>query len=78
MLDKHIGKYDKGEKGAKATVSAFIVYLVKEDGGRFLKGLDDGGWVEVDEAAARAKVTNAFRTRRQSFQANLKKDKGTA
>jgi hypothetical protein len=63
MLDKHFGKYD----------TAYIVHLVKEEGGRFLKELEDGGWVEVDEATARAKVNNAFRALRK-----LKKNKRTA
>jgi hypothetical protein len=31
---------------------------MKEEGGRFLKELEDGSWVEVDEAAARAKVVS--------------------
>jgi hypothetical protein len=75
MLDSHIEKYGKGENGG---ASAYIVHLVKEDGGRFLKELEDGGWVEVDEATAQAKVSQAFRTRRQVFQATLNKDKSTA
>jgi hypothetical protein len=78
ILDKHIEKYDKGERGAKSTVTAYIVHLVKEEGGRFLKELEDGGWAEVDEATARAKVDHAFRTRRKAFQATFKKDKSTA
>jgi hypothetical protein len=77
MLDKHMGKYnDRGEKGAKFT--AHILHLVKEGGGRFLMELEDGGWVEVDEATAREKVSRAFRTRRKVLQATLKKDKSTA
>ena len=75
MLDKHIGKYDKGEKGAKAGITTSIVHLVKEKGGRFLKELEHGGWVEVDEATARAKVSHSLRTRRSVFQATLNKDK---
>jgi hypothetical protein len=77
MLDKHIDKYDRVEKGAKY-YTAYIVHLVKEGGGRFLMELEDGGWVEVDEATAREKVSRAFRTRRKVLQATLKKDKSTA
>jgi hypothetical protein len=77
MLDKHIDKYDRGEKGAKY-YTAYLVHLVKEGGGRFLMELEDGGWVEVDEATAREKVSRAFRTRRKVLQATLKKDKSTA
>eukprot|EP00978_Attheya_sp_CCMP212_P029960 scaffold108590_cov54-Attheya_sp.AAC.1 len=79
MLDKaHDKYYDKGGKGANAIFSTYIVLLVKEEGVRFLKELQGGGWVEVDEATARGKVSQAFRTRRPVFQANLKKDKNTA
>jgi hypothetical protein len=77
-LDKHKKKYDRGERGDKAAVSAHIVHLVKEEGGRFLKELEDGGWVEVDEATARAKVSNALRTRMKMFQVTTKKHKSFA
>jgi hypothetical protein len=77
MIDKHIDKYEQNEKGAKAIASAYIVRIVKEEGGRFLKEWEDGGWVEVDEATARAKVGHTFRARRGVFQATLKK-KSTA
>jgi hypothetical protein len=75
MIGKHVDKYDQGENGTKVIVSAYIVGILKEEGGRFLKELEDGGWVEVDEATARAKVDHAFRTRRKMFQATFKKDK---
>jgi hypothetical protein len=77
MLEKHIDYYDRGGRGSKTAVSVFIVHLVHQEGGRFLRELEGGGWAEVDEAAALAKVNNAFRTRRQAWQANLKKEKGT-
>jgi hypothetical protein len=78
MLDKHIEKYDSGEKGVSAKVSACIVLLVKEEGGRFLKELEDGGWFEVDEATARAKVSHAFRTRVKVFQSTRLSKRATA
>jgi hypothetical protein len=69
MIDTYKDKYEQSEKGAKVAVSAYIVHLVKEEGGRFLKKLEDGrSWVEVDEATARVKVNNAFRTRRRAHQ----------
>jgi hypothetical protein len=74
--DKHMDKYDRGEKSAKFT--AYILHLVKEGGGRFLMELEDGGWVEVNEATAREKVSRAFSTRRKVLQAALKKDRSTA
>jgi hypothetical protein len=78
MLDKNMDKYDQGVTGAKTKVSAYIVHMVKEEGGRFLKELQDGGWVEIDETTARKRVSHAFRARRGVFQATLKKDKSTA
>jgi hypothetical protein len=80
MLDSHIEKYGKGENDGKVFSPAYVVHFVKEDGGRFLKELKDGGWVEVDEATAQAKVSHRFRARRRVFQeaTTLKKDKSTA
>ena len=78
MIDKHVDKYDEGETGNKIIVSANVVRILKEKGGRFLKELKDGGWFEVDEATARGKVSHAFRTRRRAVQATFKKDKRTA
>jgi hypothetical protein len=78
IIDRHIDKYEEqGVNGTKVVASAYVVHLVKEEGGRFLKELKDGGFVEVDEATARAKTSHAFRTRRQLLQATLKKDKST-
>ena len=81
MIDNHIigEKHDQGGNGgSKYSLTIYIVHLVKEEGGRFLKELEDGGWAEVEETAARAKVSHAFRTRRQVYHATLKKDKSTA
>jgi hypothetical protein len=77
-LDKHMGWYEQGERGTKVKVSAYILHLVKEEGGRFLKELECGGWVEIDDAEARTKVSHAFRGRRGVLQATLKTDKRTA
>jgi hypothetical protein len=79
IIDTHKDKYEQGGKGAKVAAVAYIVHLVKEEGGRFLKEMEYGrSWVEVDEATALAKVNNAFRTQRQVRQAILRKDKSTA
>ena len=72
MIDTYKHKYEQSEKGV---ITGYIVHLVKEEGGRFLKEFEDRGWVEVDEATARAKVSHAFRSRRNVGQATLKKDK---
>ncbi len=70
--------YEQGEKGAKSVATAYIVHLVKEEGGRFLKELQDGGWVEVDESTARVKVGFAFLTQRKRLPVSIKMDMSTA
>jgi hypothetical protein len=66
ILELHRQQYDQGEKSGKTVIAADIVRIVKGEGGRFLKQNDHGlpGWVEVDDASARMKVSHAFRTRR--------------
>jgi hypothetical protein len=65
IMEWHRPQYDKGEKSEKTVIAADIVRIVKGEGGRFLKQNENGrGWVEVDDASARVKVSHAFRTRR--------------
>ena len=65
ILELHRQLYDQGEKYEKTAIATDIVRIVKGEGGRFLKQNDNGrGWVEVDDASARVKVSHAFRTRR--------------
>jgi hypothetical protein len=78
MLGKNMHKYDQVKKGAKTLAVTYIIHTVKEEGGRFLKEWKGEGWVEVNEATARAKVSHAFRGRREVFHATLKKDESTA
>jgi hypothetical protein len=79
MVEKQMDRYDEGgTSGSKCAVTASIVYLVKKEGSRFLKEMEDGGWAEVDEATARVKISHVFRTRRKVLQATRnKKGKGT-
>jgi hypothetical protein len=78
MVGKNMDRYDEGNRGVKYAVAASIVYLLKEEGGRFLKETEDGGWVEVDEATARSKISHAFRSRRKALHATLKKGKSNS
>jgi hypothetical protein len=78
MIDKHLYMYEQGEKGAKSVATAYIVHLVNEEGGRFLKELQDGGWVEVDETTARVKVSFAFLTQRKRLPVTIKMDMSTS
>ena len=52
----------------RSLVAADILLSIKEFGGRFLKS-EKTSWVVVDDAMARDKVTNAFRTRRRKLNA---------
>jgi hypothetical protein len=78
MVERNMDRYEEGNRGAKYAVVASITYLLKEEGGRFLKETEDGGWVEVDEATARLKISHAFRSRRKALHATLKKGKSTS
>jgi hypothetical protein len=63
LIDEHQMLYDEALKRDKTALAAQIVGLVHSWNGRFLK--DDGpGWVEVDDAVARTKVSTCFRTTR--------------
>lgn len=51
MLDKHMDKYEHGEKGVKSTVTTCILHLVKQElDSWFLKELQYRSLVEADEA----------------------------
>jgi hypothetical protein len=66
MLDKHMDEYEQSGMGAKVKLSAYIVHIMKEERRRCLKERKDGGWPEVAEATARAKVSFVFHSRRVS------------
>ena len=51
-------------KKEKTRLAQRLVEKIKVSGGRFLR-LESGGWVVVDDDAARDKVTTAFRSRRK-------------
>jgi hypothetical protein len=78
MIEKHMGKYDEVDKDAKYALTTYIAYLLKEEGGRFLKKLEGGGWVRIDEATARLKISHAFRSQRKALHTTLKKRTSTA
>jgi hypothetical protein len=75
---KKMDEYDQGDRGVKYAIMASIVHLLKEEGGRFLKETENGGWVEVDEATARLKISHAFRSQRKALHVALKKGKSTS
>lgn len=48
----------------KKTITSQVVSLVHQSGGRFLKDKSGAGWIEVDDEAARLKVSHIFRNLR--------------
>ena len=60
------------DEGNETNLTSEIVQVVKGYGGRFLKQ-ENGGWIEIDDEAARDKVSHSFRNLRQSMGASSTK-----
>mmetsp|Transcript_45186 Transcript_45186/g.96139 ORF Transcript_45186/g.96139 Transcript_45186/m.96139 type:complete len:357 (+) Transcript_45186:194-1264(+) len=60
--------YESSSKSEKFTISSFLVDVVRERGGRFLKRDPDrmGGWLEADRVEVRKKASQALREGRRS------------
>ena len=67
LVERYREEYEIASKQEKTSMAIMIINMVHETTGRFLKDEGDG-WVEIDEAQARAKVAHSFR--------NLRKRKG--
>ena len=65
IAECHRKEYESVSKMDKKFVAATIVQLVKEGNGRFLRQ-EGPGWVEVDDATAREKVSHLFRNSRST------------
>jgi hypothetical protein len=62
-------RYDEASKQEKTKFAVEIVAMTKKRKGRFLR--DDGaGWLEVDDCAAREKVSSCFRSFRKVGKGN--------
>eukprot|EP00523_Entomoneis_sp_CCMP467_P019426 CAMPEP_0168817640 /NCGR_PEP_ID=MMETSP0726-20121227/7341_1 /TAXON_ID=265536 /ORGANISM="Amphiprora sp., Strain CCMP467" /LENGTH=503 /DNA_ID=CAMNT_0008869933 /DNA_START=279 /DNA_END=1787 /DNA_ORIENTATION=+ len=64
LVEMHWEEYDRKGKAERGLIAEKIVNTVHESGGRFLKwdgNCTTGGWKEVDDKAAREKVTHCFR-----------------
>jgi hypothetical protein len=75
LIDEYQERYDACETRIEKTIIASaIVMKVKDYGGRFLiRKKGETYWSETDDWVARTKVTNAFRGRRKSAIARLKR-----
>lgn len=60
--------YESSSKSEKFTISSFLVDIVREGGGRFLRRDPDrpGGWLEADSSEVRKKASQALREGRRS------------
>ena len=72
LIEKQKEKYDKADRAGRGAIASQILQEIKEAKGRFMKSMNDS-WVEVDDNAARDKVTHTFRNLRK---ANPKESSG--
>ena len=75
VIETYHGQYEKAQKLGKTNLSKRIVKKMKDDGGRFLKQ-DECGWIEIDDDAARYKVSHTFRNHRIAARTQEKKGTG--
>ncbi len=75
IVENYHGRYEKAQKLEKTNLSKLIVHKMKDAGGRFLKQ-DDVGWIEIDDDAARYKVSHTFRNHRIAARVSEKKKNG--
>lgn len=60
ICDMYKEKYESSNKSGKTDLGEKIVLMIQQSGGRFLKP-KRGGWVEIDDLAAREKIAHFFR-----------------
>jgi len=72
IIEGYHDRYEAAAKGKKAELAMEIVKKIQSQGGNFLKE-DDAGWVVIDDAAARSKVSHTFRNHRIAARTALKK-----
>jgi hypothetical protein len=69
FLRKHEGIYDEAGSNQlkKTAISRNLMHTLQESGARFLQRacIEEDGWVNVDDEAARKKVSHAFRNLRR-------------
>jgi hypothetical protein len=76
VIEGYHERYENAMKLEKTQIAKFIVEQIQELGGRFLKQ-DEAGWVEIDDEAARTKVSHTFRNHRIAARTAVKKAAAT-
>ena len=70
IIESHRRVYQQARRFDKTCIAMQIVNTIKMNKGRFLqRQAGGGGWVEVDDAIAREKVSSGFRTRTRKAEA---------
>ncbi|KAG7360939.1 hypothetical protein IV203_036038 [Nitzschia inconspicua] len=64
LIEQNLDRYDATPKHLKMQIALEILEDIHQIGGRFLTPCD-GGWEEIDEVAAREKVSSCFRSFRK-------------
>jgi hypothetical protein len=72
VVESYHEQYERALKLEKTKLAAKIVAQIHDQGGMFLKQ-DDVGWVEIDEEAARTKISHTFRNHRIAVRTAMKK-----
>lgn len=75
VIEGYHERYEKAMKLEKTQIAFFIVEKIHMLGGGFLRQ-DEAGWVEIDDEAARTKVSHTFRNHRIAARTFLKKATG--
>ena len=73
-IESFHSRYEEAQKLEKTNLSRLIVQMMKDEGSRFLKQ-DELGWIEIDDDAARYKVSHTFRNHRIAARVMKKKTK---
>jgi hypothetical protein len=72
VVEGYHAQYEQASKLEKTQIAKTIVDKIHEQGGRFLKQ-EEAGWVEIDDGAARTKISHTFRNHRIAARTALKK-----
>jgi hypothetical protein len=66
LIEETSDRYENASKADKTLIAEELLFRLKgSNGGRFLKLEKNKGWMEVDDVAAREKISMSFRDRRQ-------------
>ena len=59
-------EYETASRSDRQTIGLEVMAIIAKESGRFLKQIDSGWWVQVDEDDSLKKVSNIFRSEKSS------------